>query len=383
LAPSRPGWPPWNGEAFRQLADALAASRAGAPSPSAELAFAQAVVRDLAAADRALIAGIAAYRRHPYARTLEDPPAIWREGSARLLDYGGDGGVPVLVIPSLVNRAHVLDLAADASFLRWLAAHGARPLLLDHGWPDATERGFTLTDHIAGRLLRAAEATRAACGRAPVLAGYCMGGTMAVAAAALRPELFAGLAALAAPWDFHAPDGGAQGRALAAVAPLVEPLFAFNGTLPVDALQMLFAALDPYAIAEKYRGFATLDPASARAERFVALEDWLNDGVPLAAPVAREALVDWYGRNLPGRGAWHVAGLAVRPQAIRLKGFVAVPQRDRIVPPESAAPLATLLPDAHLHQAAAGHIGMVAGSTAERALWRPFAEWLAKLPLDR
>jgi poly(3-hydroxyalkanoate) synthetase len=373
-APSRPGLPPWNGEAFTAIAAALAA-----PGGAVETDFAAAVLAELADADRTLIAGIAAYRRHPYSRELPDPPVAWAEGSARLLDYGGPGR-PVLVVPSLVNRAHVLDLAEGSSFLRWLAANGARPLLLDHGWPDAAERRFTLTDHIAGRLLRAARAAAAIAGRPPVLAGYCMGGTMAVAAAAQAPKLFAALAVFAAPWDFHAADGGAQGASIAALLPVLEPLLAFDSTLPVDALQALFAALDPYSIAEKYRGFAALDPASARAEKFVALEDWLNDGVPLAAPVARECLADWYGRNTPARGAWRVAGLAVDPCAISMPGFVAIPARDRIVPPESAEPLAAVLPRATIHRPAAGHIGMVAGASAERALWQPFMRWLSTLP---
>jgi len=381
-------WPASNGEAApggpgQAIADALAALAAqpsAGPSRHAETAqhFAAAVVRQLDQADRALIAGIAAYRRHPYQRQLPEPPPIWAEGGSRLLDFGGDG-VPLLVVPSLVNRAYVLDLAEGASFLRWLAAHGARPMLLDWGWPEAVEREFSLTDYIAGRMLRATQAAIAVAGAPVVLAGYCMGGTMAVAAAAQRPELFRALALFAAPWDFHAPDGGAQGASLAAAAPLLEPLLAFNGTLPVDALQLLFAALDPYAIAEKYRGFARLDPASARAERFVALEDWLNDGVPLAASVARACLVDWYGRNDPARGAWRVAGLAVRPETIGLPSFVAIPARDRIVPPESAATLADRLPRAHVLRPAAGHIGMVAGTTAERALWQPFREWLSTL----
>jgi poly(3-hydroxyalkanoate) synthetase len=360
------------------------ALESAAPSQGAEQAsgFAAAVVRELGRADRDLIAGIAAYRRHPYQRRLPDPPAIWSEGGSRLLDYGGrpgGGGMPLLVVPSLVNRAYVLDLAEGASFMRWLAAHGARPLLLDWGWPEAAERQFTMTDYIAGRMVRAGQAAVAVAGRPVVLAGYCMGGTMAVAAASLRPDLLAGLALFAAPWDFHAPDDGAQGHSLAAAAPLMEPLFAFNGTLPVDALQLLFAALDPYAIADKYRGFLRLDPGSHRAERFVALEDWLNDGVPLAAPVARTCLTEWYGRNDPGRGAWRVSGLEVRPEAISLPAFVAIPARDRIVPPESAAPLAERLPGATTHRPAAGHIGMVAGTSAERALWQPFVEWLSTL----
>ena len=111
-----------------------------------------------------LIAGIAAYRRHPWRRTLADPPAIWAEGGSRLLDYGGPAGRPVLFVPSLVNRAHVLDLDEGRSMLRHLAADH-RVLLLDWGWPGEAERGFTLTDYIAGRLERAIARLLEAAGR--------------------------------------------------------------------------------------------------------------------------------------------------------------------------------------------------------------------------
>jgi poly(3-hydroxyalkanoate) synthetase len=341
----------------------------GAPEAGAAN-LARAVLRETSAQDRALIAGIAAYRRHPWTRDLAEPPAIWAEGESRVLEYGGAGRA-VLFVPSLVNRAYVLDLAENRSMLRFLAAHGVRPLLLDWGWPGQVERRFSLTDYVAGRLERAL----AALGGPVVLAGYCMGGLLAVAAALRRPEHVAGLALLATPWDFHAGDA-APARRVAAMLPLLEPAMALTGTVPIDALQVLFAMLDPWAIAEKYRGFARLDPDSERARMFVALEDWLNDGVPLAEPVARACLADWYGANAPARGQWRIAGAAVTPSALRLPCFVAVPGRDRIVPPESAVPLAGLIPGAVLHRPRAGHIGMVAGATAERELWRPLLGWL-------
>ncbi len=351
--------------------------KAGAPGLD-DASLAQAVLRETSAQDRALIAGIAAYRRHPWTRALADPPTLWAEGETRLLDYGSTGrgstGRPVLFVPSLVNRAHVLDLAEGRSMLRFLAANGVRPLLLDWGWPGAVERRFSLTDYVAGRLERAL----AAVGEPVVLAGYCMGGLLAVAAAQRRPERVAGLALLATPWDFHAGDAEAAQR-LATMLPLLEPAMAFSGTLPLDALQLLFAMLDPWAIAEKYRGFARLDQDSERARMFVALEDWLNDGVPLAEAVARTCLADWYGANTPASGQWRIAGQVVDPTALRLPCFVAVPGRDRIVPPESATPLAALIPGAVLHQPRAGHVGMVAGVTAERELWRPLLGWIGGL----
>ena len=346
----------------------------GLPLPQAALAGLSSPREALPAwADPALVAGIASYRRHPWQRSLPDPPAIWAEGDARLLDYGHavPDGLPVLFVPSLVNRAYVLDLLPDRSMLRWLAAQGVRPLLLDWGWPGPAERAMTLAGVVTGPLERAI----AAPGRPVVLAGYCMGGLLTLAAALRRPDRVRALALLAAPWDFHAAGPDQAGR-LAATLPLLEPVMAAAGALPVDALQSLFALPDPGAIAAKYRAFGRMDQAGEAARDFVALEDWLNDGVPLGAAMAREVLGGWYGRNLPGRGGWMVDGAAVDPAALRMPAFVAVPVRDRIVPPESALPLARLITGAVLHQPAAGHVGMVAGPRARDALWLPLLDWL-------
>ena len=163
---------------------------------------------------------------------------------------------------------------------------------------------------------------------------------------------------------------------MAAALPALEPVLEQAGALPVDVIQTLFAGLDPFGVAQKFRSFAGLDPANRRAALFVALEDWLNDGVPLAAPIARACIAGWYGANEPARLAWRVAGQVVDPAAWTGPAFVAIPHRDRIVPPASARALADRLPQAVVHEAAAGHIGMAAGSTAEGALWRPLREWL-------
>jgi poly(3-hydroxyalkanoate) synthetase len=325
--------------------------------------------------DGGFLEGVCAYRGRSDATPAPDRPVLWQEGGSRVLDHGG-AGPAMLVVPSLVNRAGVLDLAPGRSMLRFLAGQGLRPLLLDWGWPGEAERRFALSDYVA-RLDRALAALRPA-----ILAGYCMGGLLALAAALGRPApSLRGLVLLATPWDFHAGDAGEgeTGRAMAGLAPLLEPWMAATGTLPVDVIQAMFAALDPFGIAAKYRAFARLDPAGERARLFAAIEDWLNDGVPLAAPVARECLGGWYGRNETASGIWRVAGRVVDPGAWTKPAFVAIPARDRIVPPASARALAAAMPGAHVHEAAAGHVGMVAGGNAEAALWRPLANWAGAL----
>jgi polyhydroxyalkanoate synthase subunit PhaC len=343
--------------------------------PVAAEAFAAAVDVELRARGDGFLKGLERYRHHPYRRTVDEPPVIWEEGSTRVLDYGAGNGRPVLVVPSLINRAYILDLADDKSLLRFLAAEGLRPLLVDWGKPGALERGFSLTDYIAGRLEAAAAGVAAAAGAPFAVLGYCMGGLLALALAHRQPALVSSLALLATPWDFHAERAG-QAQLLGGITEPLMRSFALLGEMPVDLLQALFAALDPLLALRKFSRFAGLAPGSAAERDFVAVEDWLNDGVPLALPVALECLGGWYGANTPGRGRWSVAGRAVLPQRVEQPSLVVLPAQDRIVPPKSSAALAALLPAAERLAPPLGHIGMVVAREAPAAVWRPLARWL-------
>ncbi len=319
--------------------------------------------------------GIEGYRAHPYRRRLKDPPVLWQAGTTRVLAFGGEAaGAPALLVPSLINRAYILDLRPERSFARYLRGRGLRPYLLDWGAPGAEERAFGLDDYILGRLAPALEAVRRHAGRPVALAGYCMGGTMVLPLAA-RADV-AALVLLATPWDFHA-DGRHQARLIAAHRPGLTALIQTLEQLPPDALQAMFAALDPLLAARKFSAFAQLPPASAAARNFVALEDWLNDAVPLTGPVARACLDDWYGANAPARGLWRVGGEAVRPERMTCPALNVVPARDRIVPPASAEALSDALPHVETWRPPLGHIGMMASPRAKRLLWRKLAAWIA------
>ncbi len=327
-----------------------------------------------------LAAGIQAYRRHPYRRDVTDPPEVWRQGTTRLVDYGGpEDGLPVLMVPSLINKAYILDLSRERSLARHLAARGLRPLLVDWDRPGEQERRFSLSDYIAGRLEDALDETVKLTKRKPAVLGYCMGGNLALALAERRRRDIAGLALLATPWDFHAGTRIRYDQIMPAMAPAMAASMEALGELPIDALQMMFFSLDPFLVVRKFRQFASLDPASEKARAFVALEDWLNDGVPLAGPVAKECMQGWYGENLTARGAWRVAGRPVRPERIELPTLILVPARDRIVPPASAAALLPAMPGAIAISPPLGHIGMVMAETAPQSAWRPLTDFLTAL----
>jgi polyhydroxyalkanoate synthase len=339
--------------------------------------FGEALEREVRRAADAFLKGLELYRHHPYRRAVPEPTVLWVEGTTRLLDYGPAGGVPLFVVPSLINRAYVLDLEEDNSFLRFLAVRGIRPLMVDWGRPGEAERRFDLTDYIAGRLEAALEAAIGISGTPLAVLGYCMGGTLAVALAQRRQRDVAALALLATPWDFHA-EGEGQARLLGSLAEPLAAAFVALDEVPVDVLQGLFTALDPFLALKKFSRLAARDPASPEVRAFVALEDWLNDGVPMALPAAREALADWYGANLPARGLWKVAGRAIAPGKVDCPALVVVPGQDRIVPPGSARALAGALPRAQILAPPLGHIGMVVGGRAPRAAWQPVAEWLER-----
>jgi polyhydroxyalkanoate synthase subunit PhaC len=321
------------------------------------------------------LAGLEAYRRHRFHRHSTSRPVVWHEGTTRLLDYGRDAkGPTVLVIPSLINRYYVLDLLPERSFLQHLASSGLRALVIDWRAPGSQERHFDLADYIAGRLEAAfAAAERIADGPIGVV-GYCMGGLLALALTLRRQPQVACLALLATPWDFHAENR--QTRRLALAADCLVRLCGPIGNVPVEAIQTLFFILDPFTAERKFIRFATLDPEGNDARSFVALEDWINDGVPLAIEVARSCVRSWYRDNEPGRGLWRVAGRLVRPQALRRPALVVVPSRDRIVPPGSAEPLAGSLGTATILRPPLGHVGMMSAARAPDMLWTPIANWL-------
>ncbi|MHA1536003.1 MAG: alpha/beta fold hydrolase [Alphaproteobacteria bacterium] len=342
------------------------------------------------------LASVEGYRRHPYRRSLSDPPVAFSKGATRLLDYGrcpeAAGGVDerpaVLFAPSLVNRAYILDLSGERSLMRYLAARGIRPFLVDWGEPGPEERALGLDDYILDRLGGCLDVVSAANGGRPVpVAGYCMGGLLALALAQLRPETVSGLALLATPWDFHADgpgdghgEGGAQARLTARLMAPAFPFFEALGVVPVDTLQTIFASLDPCLALRKFLAFSGYEPDSEKAQAFVALEDWLNDGVALPVEVARACLLGWYGENLPARGRWLVDGKTIEPAKLDLPSLIVVPENDRIVPPASALALAGAIAGARTLCPPAGHIGMVVGSRGRTHVWEPLAEWIESLP---
>lgn len=317
----------------------------------------------------AALKGLAAYQAAPRRDPPQLPPPRDTQGRVSLIDYGGKGP-PVVFIPSLINPPFILDLAEEVSLLRWLSARGHRCLLVDWGTPGTADGKQDLDQHIADLLLPLLDRL----GEPPLLVGYCLGGTIAAAAAALRPVR--GLAMIAAPWRFR----GYGDSARAAMAQLwVDALPACQrlGLLPMEVLQSGFWKLDPARTVRKYAQFGAMEPDSPAARRFIALEDWANAGAPLTLGVGRQLFDRMILRDQPGLGRWWIAGTRILPHRLACPVAQFVSAHDRIVPAATAAKLA----DSRI--LGAGHVGMIMGSTAKQQLWEPLNDWLSAASAPR
>ena len=308
---------------------------------------------------RDALAGLRAYEEAPRRERPPPKPEIARIGGACLRDQGGDGP-PAILVPSLINPPRVLDLDEDVSLTRAIADIGRRVLLLD--WGKARERSsLSVAGHIEELLLPLLREI----GEQVALVGYCLGGTMAIAAANLTPV--ERLVTIAAPWNFSRYPESSR-VALVDMWRRAEAVAAKLGALPMEVLQAAFWSLDPKRTVRKFAEFGRLDPESADARRFIELEDWANEGEPLPYPAAKELIEELFGEDLPGSGAWAVSGNRMT-DTLALPTLHLTAEHDRIAPAGTA-------PAGGKVAIPSGHVGMIVGS-ARRLLHRRLNAFLA------
>jgi polyhydroxyalkanoate synthase len=290
--------------------------------------------------------GLAKYQQAARPEVVRERPVVARIRGATVRDCGGKGP-PALLVPSLINPPEILDLDEDVSLANAVAATGRHALLLD--WGTASERReLDLAGHIAELLVPFVRELR----EPSALIGYCLGGTMAIAAAnCVKTER---VATIAAPWRFSAYPQSSRDSLLRlwqAAKPAAERL----GALPMEVLQAAFWSLDPERTVAKFAAFADADVDSAKARRFVTLEDWANEGEPLPCSAARELIEGLFGRQVPENGQWQIGGEVITDELdCPLLNITAA--QDRIIP-AAAAPV-----HGQPVSVSAGHVGMIVGS---------------------
>ena len=323
------------------------------------------LVRAAAARDAELgrnaLAGLLRYEQAPRTLSRQVRPAVHRAGGACLRNCGGSGP-PLVLVPSLINPPNVLDLDPEVSLADACAGMGRSVLLLD--WGSARDRSaLSVAGHVSELLLP----LLGQLDQPPALAGYCLGGTMAIAAANLAPV--ERIVTLASPWNFSTyPEDGRS--ALASLWSHARTAAYSLGALPMEVLQSAFWSLDPNRTVAKFAKFAALPEDSPQERRFIVLEDWANEGEPLPIPAARELIEDFFGDDLPGRGKWVIGGQVIT-DALDIPALHLTAGDDRITPAVTAP-----VGSGTVTNIDSGHVGMIVGSARRELLdvLRPFLD---------
>ncbi len=307
---------------------------------------------------------------------------VHRDNKARLLRYrprpaGLAGGLPVVLVPSLINRHYVLDLMPGKSFVEYLVGEGFDVYCIDWGTPGDEDRFVTfdeIVDDMLGRALRAA--TRASGAPSAHVLGYCMGGTMAVLHAAVRPQRVASLTAVAAPIRFH--DDGMLSAWSNTKSFDTRALVEALGNVPWQLMQSSFQMLRPTLNLSKAVHFLDRAWDDEYLDGFFALETWGSDNVSFPGVAWERYIQELYREDRLIAGTFSLSGRPALLSNVTMPTCAVTFQHDNIVPSESARVLLDAVgatKKEHIHQLG-GHVGAMVSRSAAKGLWpRMAAFW--------
>jgi polyhydroxyalkanoate synthase len=315
--------------------------------------------------------------------TLAQTPAevVSTENKLRLLHYRSDvkreSTVPLLIVPSLINRYYLLDLMPGQSLVEYLVGRGIDVYMLDWGVPGPEDRSTTFDQYITGYLRRAVQRVRNLSGQARiVLLGYSIGGTFTAIFSALYSRYVHGLVQLAAPINFH--DSGIISQWTRKERFNVDLVVDTLGNMPAELLRASFRMLAPTLQIAQQVALANQIGDTQAVQDLLALQTWMGDGVPFPAEAYRTYIKDCYQENYLVQGKLIVGGQRVDLGRITSPLLTITAAKDWICPPESAAVLNDLVAsmDKRMLELPGGHIGIVAGHRASEQLWPKLADWL-------
>jgi len=313
------------------------------------------------------------------ARTPAD--VVYSEHRLQLLHYrpvvDQPHPIPLLIVPSLINRYYLLDLAPGKSLVAALLQHGVDVYLLDWGTPAREDRFVTFDQYISAYLRRAVQRVRALSGQERIsLLGYSMGGTLTAIFSALYGRYVGNLVQLAAPIDFH--DSGIMAEWTRKERFNVDLVVDTLGAMPTELMRASFRLLKPTAqIAQQITladRFGDLDAV----QDFLAMLAWIDDDIPFLGEAYRKYIKDCYQENYLIQGKLLIDGRRVNLAQIDCPLLTVVAANDNICPPRSATVLNDLAAsaDKEVLELPGGHISVVAGYSAPKQLWPRLAEWL-------
>jgi polyhydroxyalkanoate synthase len=307
---------------------------------------------------------------------------VHRQNKLALRFYAPSGPsvrrTPVVVVPSMINRASICDLEPDRSLVRWLSEAGHPTFLVDWGVPGPEDADQGMAETVLDLLRRAVDrACRHAGAPSALIIGYCQGGVLSTMLAALEPARVAGLVALTTPVKFA--EGGRFAAFCQADVCDPEALIGEDGLVGTDVMGPAFKLLDPMGNWEKFLALEAVSASESDLRRALARERWLEENVPLPGRLAVEFIRYGYQEDRLLSGTWTLRGRAVDLGAIRAPVLVTPASKDFIAPPPACVPLARAVRYGALAVQDTGHIGVVVGSFGPKVYFPMLDRWFREV----
>lgn len=288
---------------------------------------------------------------------------------------------PVVIVPSMINKAWICDLEPDRSMVASLAALGHPTFLVDWGEPGPEDAEVSVADAVLDLLRRAVDrACRHVGADKAFVLGYCQGGLLSLMLASLRSERIAGLVLLATPAKMR--EGGRFADFCRPEVCNPDALVDENGLVSAETMAPAFKLLDPMGNWHKFLALekASRDPVQLR--RALARERWLEENVSVPGALAKE-LIRWgYQEDRLLQGTWTLRGRAVDVGAVTCPVLVTPCSRDFIAPPAACLPVVDALTgssEVTVEMQPTGHIGVVVGSHGPRAYYPMLDAWFRRI----
>jgi len=308
---------------------------------------------------------------------------VWTRNKTKLYRYISDQPkkhkIPLLLVYALINKPYILDLTKGGSLIEYLVERGFDVYLLDWGTPGYEDKHMKLDDYIMDYIPRA---VRKVMRRSKVeevsILGYCMGGTITSAFAALHPDLpIRNLIFMTSPFDFE--NSGTYG------AMLDERYFDINkvvetlGMIPPEMIDYGNKMINP--MGTNFGPFISLYERAGNEnfiKSFKLLRKWLNDGILFPGEAYRQWIGDFYQKNKLIKGEMVIRGQKVNLKNIKANVLNLAGQHDLIAPPHQVEALMNAISseDKQFKVLPVGHTSITYGSQATKITYPTISEWL-------
>jgi len=299
--------------------------------------------------------------------------AVLNTSEFRLRRYDQESGTagPVLIVPAPIKRAYIFDLLPQVSVVARIAEAGFSVYLSE--WRDGAtgDLASTITS-IATALDRIASEH----GRAPIVLGHSLGGTLAAITAALNPGQVEKLLLIEAPLRF-----GEQTGALRSVTAYPGTSLEGDRHVPGSLLDLasVSAAPDEFAFERWIDAFYSLLDEEALSIHSRVIR-WTLDEFAPSAPLIEGVADLLYRQDLFARNKLHLLGRDVRAESLADVDVAAIVNHtSRLVPLQSALePLSSPTVLSYAPETGVGlqHVGPLVGRRAHRDVWPRVVHWM-------